>query len=51
MSLRRTIVFEEDSVTGINTIRAELLKKGKEIKFGPMVNILLKEALYTRREE
>ncbi len=43
--LRRSVSFDDDVVTGINLYRAGFLREGKEKRFGPAVNELLREIL------
>ncbi len=45
VKFRRTVSFDDDVLAGINLYRAGFLKKGKEKRFGPAVNELLRETI------
>lgn len=45
VKFRRTVSFDDDVLVGLNRYRAEFLKEGKEKRFGPAVNELLREIL------
>jgi len=45
VKFRRTVSFDDDVLVGIQLYRAGFLKEGKEKKFGPAVNELLRKIL------
>lgn len=45
VKFRRTVSFDDDVLAGINHYRAGFLKEGKEKRFGPAVNELLRKTL------